>query len=284
MCIMSNQNLKKKDEDNNDLQKLRALEEQMRVLKENLNKMNNKSGRLDTDDLYELGRISEEIEYRDQLVDRLYKKKGFFYSMYVKMPLKIINLGSLSQSQRFVRDSYRGVSSPLCVVCNKGILMHSDNQVPVNGEVRWFCSKCDYKVWAKPASKDLLMLDIRKKIGVGMEEVGKNRWDALTEVEKADLIDSHQFESKLYRIATCVFVSLALLEALLQWWWAFLLTAPITVYTLVQSLYWAYRAWQIKTGTLFKPHAFINWLKTADKYYSLDWVDQDQGEQGEKNE
>lgn len=268
-------------EQNPDLQKLdldtlNALEDQIKGLKENLILMQKNGGALDEPELVEMAQVASDIEYRGAIVDRLYKRKGVMYSLGVKMPLKILNVGSLSDSQRFVRDSIRGVTSPICVICNGGILMHNPNQVPVNGQVKWFCSNslCSFEVWAASASKDVLMLDVRKKIHTDISDLGRDRWSELSESEKQDLVVGHLSKASMLRWVSVFLFMLIIFEIVMQFWWALMMMLPVLCLAILLSLKWCYRAWQIKTGNVFMPNSmFMDWLKTAESYYSVDWVD-----------
>ena len=264
------------------------LDSEIKNLKSLLKNLEDAKGKLDTNELAALAEVSTDLEYRAAMVDRLYKRKGFFYSMAVKVPLKILNVGSLRDSQQFMRDSIRGVTSPICVMCNSGILMHQKDQVPVNGQVLWFCSNdtaCSFSVWAASSNKDVLMMDVRQKINKDISTVGQNRWTDLSEAEKENLIEGHLSKANMLKWVTLVLGGILIFDLVMQFWWAFIMMLPVMCLAAVLSVKWCYRAWQIKTGNIFLPESmFMNWLKTAKEYYSVDWVDQDESEKGEVND
>ena len=257
--------------------KVKALQEQIEVLRDQLDNLEKKGGNIDSSDLVKLGNEGVELEYRSSLVNRLYERKGFFYSSFIKLPLRVMNAGSLYDSHRFMRDSFRGVTSPICVICNKGILMHSQNQLPLDGQVQWFCSNqtCTYRVWAKPANKDPLMSDVRSKLEVGIGELAGNRWSDLTEDQKDELIKSHLSKGRMFLWAAGFLLLLLIYDAFNKYVFAALMTLPIYILAVVLASKWFYRAWQVKTGNVFLPESkFIWWIKNADDWLSVDWVDQ----------
>lgn len=264
------------------------LDAQIENLKAKLKDLEANKGKLDTNDLAELADVSADLDYRVALVDRLYKKKGFFYSMAVKVPLKVLNVGSLSDSQQFMRDSIRGVTSPICVMCNSGILMHRKDQLPVNGQVLWFCSNdtaCSFTVWAASSNKDIFMSDVRQKINTDIHVVGQNRWDDLNDSEKQSLIDGHLSKANMLKWVALFLMALIIFEAVMGYWWALIMMFPVWGLSILLSVKWCYRAWQIKTGNVFLPNSmFMDWLKNADEYYSVDWVDQSNNEKGEESD
>lgn len=277
-------NDQKPENESPNVEMLDDLDNQIKDLKGKLSIIEKNGGTLDSPDLVQLAKVGSDIEYKGALVERLYQRKGVMYSLAVKMPLKILNFGSLSDSQRFLRDSFRGVTSPICVMCNGGILMHSQNQIPVDGEVLWFCSnsECSFRISAAPANKDILMLDVRQKLNTDINLVGQNRWSELSESEKEDLIDGHLAKAKMLGWVSLVLFLLTIFEIVMQFWWALMMMLPVLLLALLLSVKWGYRAWQIKTGNVFLPNSmFVDWLKTAESYYSVDWVDQENKEEGE---
>lgn len=274
---MKNQNPKNVTKVESAEHRVAELESQINDLKKAIGEAGEKKLN-DERDLVRL--IDEERQFnsRKDVVDRLYDKKGIIYSMYVKMPLKILNVGSLKDSQKFMRDSYRSVASPMCVMCNKGIMMHKPDQAPIDGEVKWFCSngKCGYSVWAKPASSDIAMMDIRQKLSANVVDLGRGRWEALSEEEKTELISSHLSKARMFKVTSIALLVFILIELIMQWWWAASMMMGVVLLTLFMSIKWCYRAWQIKTGNVFlEKSMFMHWLNTADSYFSVDWVDQE---------
>lgn len=282
---MKNQNPKKVNSAEDAEKLVAVLESQIRELKETIGEAGSKTI-ADEKDLARLIDMEREVEYQKNIIDRMYEKKGVFYSMYVKMPLRIMNVGSLKDSQKFMRDSYRSVASPMCVMCNKGIMMHNPNQLPVDGEVKWFCSNndCGYSVWAEPASTDLAMKDIRQKLSESVTDLGRGRWEKLSEDEKNELIKSHLSKAQMFKVTSIALAVAILIEIILQWWWAASMMVGVVLLTVFMSIKWCYRAWQIKTGNVFQEKSmFMEWLNSAEEYFSVDWVDQEQEKEGDND-
>lgn len=277
---MNNQNPKKVNSAEDAERLVAELESQINDLKETIGEAGNKKI-TDEKDLARLIDNEREIQHKGSLVDRIYEKKGIFYSLYVKMPLKVLNVGSLADSQKFMRDSYRSVASPMCVLCNKGIMMHNTHHQPINGEVKWFCSNnnCSFTIWAAPANTDIAMKDIRQKLSESVTEIGQGRWEKLTEEEKDELIQSHLSKAKMFKWTSISLAISILLELIMHWWWAASMMVGVLILTIFMSIKWCYRAWQIKTGNVFQEKSmFMEWLNGAEAYFSVDWVDQNEKE------
>lgn len=277
---MKNQNSKKVTSAEDAERLVAELESQINNLKETIGEAGNKKI-TDENDLARLIDTERDIQYKKNIVDRMYEKKGIMYSMYVKLPLRIMNVGSLKDSQKFMRDSYRSVASPMCVMCNKGIMMHSPDQLPIDGKVKWFCSNddCGYTTWAESANSDIAMKDIRQKLNESVTDLGRGRWEKLGEEEKNELIKSHLSKARMFKLTSIGLGVAILLEMIMQWWWAASMMVGVVLLTVFMSIKWCYRAWQIKTGNVFQEKPmFIEWLNTAEDYFSVDWVDQDKKE------
>ena len=147
----------------------KQLEDQVVELKDALEK--SKSGELSDEDLVKLSRQEKEFIYKNQeskkaAVDRIYNKKGFLYYWTIKLPVKVLNIGSILDNQKIINDNFRALSSPICPVCGRGILMYDLKKEAVNGQVLWFCSKgksCSYSVWAEPSVMGMFNDDLAKK-------------------------------------------------------------------------------------------------------------------------
>lgn len=230
------------------------------------------------DELLELA-YGEQIQNlkRTKLIDKAYEGKGFLHYWYVKMPAKVLNIGSISDSQRVINDSIRAMTSPLCPMCSQGILMYNLDLKPVEGKVRWFCANekhCNFKIWAPPSSTGLVMTGVEDVIAESMREVGRERWLALTEEEKQELIKSHLETARIYRLMAMLVAILLLAALITQMWWGVSMVVGLLLLSIGLSIKWCFNAWKIKTGNVYMPEpVFWDWLKTADKYYSVDWVD-----------
>lgn len=212
------------------------------------------------------------------LVDSIYNKSGFLHYWYIKMPSQVLSLGSLSQSQRAINDSFRALSSPICPACSNGILMHDIKEIPQDGKVLWFCSKaptCGFNMLAPPAAGGLLMNGINDALQQNIKTLGADRWERLTETEKAELIESHLMKAVLYRNVSFIALLFCFVQAYFSIWFGLILVLMMTALGVLLSLKWGYRAWQIKTGNVYLPKSkFVWWLKNAPNFYHIGWVDE----------
>lgn len=257
---------------------LKSLNQSISVLQDSLSHSKNGNG-LSTEDLMRLAKTDEQEEFvgsKKNIAERIDNSKGFFKFWVVKVPARNLNIASLTQNQQSINDSIRALSSPICPICANGILMYNKRAIPnEQGNVKWFCSNhkdCTFTIFAEPS-----LLKISAAVNnSNIREVGRLRWEALTVEEKDELIESHFFKAILYRsFAICLIVFL-LIMAYMHFIWGMCITIMCLAYVALGSLRWCYRAWQIKTGNVYlESSPFIHWLKTAEKYYSLDWVDQE---------
>lgn len=269
---------------------------------------------------------------KEHIVERIYKKKGVLHFITLKVPAKIFNIGSIYDSQKFLNDSVRSLSSTICPSCGDGMLMYNLKKMPNDdGDVLWFCSnqqKCDYQVYAKPSFSGVLNEDLQQKINVNHDSKWKEQWLALTKNEKDVLIGEHLEKAEIYlKLALtifflflfffsyinfgaisflltipftifavflikwlyrkeeisdiyllkygCIFVgALIVLSLIIKFWLGTFNVIMLVSFVVLLSLKWCYRAWQIKTGQT----GFLDWLKGAESYYSVSWVDNQTGE------
>lgn len=226
---------------------------------------------------------NKELNQKQQLLDRLENKRGVLSFWYLKMPMRVLNVRSIADNQRFIHDTLRTIRSPQCPVCNQGLMMHDLNEVPMNGKVRWFCSneaECDFDIMAEPSSNVMGMAGIENALAIAAPQIGRAKWQALTEEEKEELIEAHLLRAITYRNFLVVLFVIYFAELVLNLWWAAIMMLGFLALTGLLSVKWAYRAWQVKTGNLFTQKSmFFHWLKSARHYYSIDWVDeQDDGD------
>lgn len=219
------------------------------------------------------------------LLERMENRKGFMNFWYLKVPMRVLNVRSISDNQKFITDTLRTMRSPQCPICNKGILMHNLTEIPQDGKVLWFCSNqktCMFGVMAEPSSKVLDMGGIEDVLQESVHVLGRNRWAALSEEEKEELIESHLFKGVLYRNFSIALIVILLIQCMFHLWVSVLMVGGLTALTALLSLKWCYRAWQIKTGNVYPQQSlFLEWVRTAHRYYSLDWVGQDAGEEND---
>lgn len=234
--------------------------------------------KLSTEDLIRLASNGDENEYGENhknLAERIDQSKGFFKFWTVKVPARNLSIASLTQNQQSINDSIRALSSPICPICANGILMFNKKAIPNElGNVRWFCSngkECSYSIFAEPSLLKISSVLNNSKI----QEVGRLRWEALSEEDKAELIDRHFFRANLFRSFAACLVAFILIMAYMHYIWGTVISLLCLIYIVLGSLRWCYRAWQIKTGSVYlESSAFIHWIKNAEEYYSLDWLDE----------
>lgn len=251
------------------------LDEEIASLKEALAK--SKNGELPHSELIRLAQFDKEQAYLNQqgktgLVDSIYNKKGILHYWYVKVPTKILNVGSILDNQKILNDHFRALASPICPLCEKGILMYDLKKPPVNGDVFWFCSQesCSYHVWSEPSNTGNFNSKLKDKIALlDKKSAWTNRWKELTEIEKNELTDKHISTSVLFRNFSFLLTAIVAFEAILGFWFAVAPTFLMALAMFVVSLKWAYFAWRIKTGE----GGFLHWLKICRSLYSVDWTD-----------
>ena len=244
-------------------------------------------GSFSTEDLIRLATKNEEEEeqqHKLNIIERIDQKKGFFNFWFVKVPARNMSLASLTQNQQSINDSIRALSSPICPICAEGILMYNKRLLPnEKGNVKWFCSNesaCSYHLFAEPS-----LLKINSALNAtNIRDVGRIRWENLTEKDKSELIESHFLKANLFRsFAVCLLVFIILI-AYMQMVWGVVVSFICLAYVILSSLRWCYRAWQIKTGQVFQETSpFIHWIRTAESYYNLDWLDQEDDQNQEES-
>lgn len=223
-----------------------------------------------------------DLQHRSQVsaptfIERAKESRGFLSFWYLKVPLKVLNVESIGQSQRFINDNLRAMRSPQCPLCSKGIMMHNLSEAPVGGKVLWFCSNdvgCSYSILAEPSTGLLGMSGIEKALSKSVSILGVEKWNSLTQEDKDMLVREHLFKAVLYRAFSIPLAVMVLVQSYMNLWLSLFLVIGLLLLSLLLSLKWGYRAWQVKTGNLFKQDGlFLEWIKTAPKYYSVDWVD-----------
>lgn len=224
-------------------------------------------------------------------IEHHYNKKGILHFWYVKVPLKILNVGSIKDNNALLVDSYRALTSKACPLCSQGILMFNRNIEPQAEGVQWFCSRnpvCAYTVMGPPSGALEINPVINEIVDGQALQLGRGRWEKLSKNEKEELITSHLEKAKIYRaFALFSFLMFGIQLVLFfvkssMFLYSSIFIFFVMAYLTILSLDWAYRAWQIKTGNVFlQENPFLGWLKNAEQYYSVDWAEPDS--QTEKN-
>ena len=178
---------------------------------------------------------------------------------FVEMPLSILGWRQLRANNGYIRDLWRTLRHPQCPECGRGVMHLPANAQPDEKALYpWECSaKCGFGVLAPqdPA-------EIRHIVQARSETRGKQRLAFLGDPERDKLITSHLRKSRAY----WAFGAFAFLMAV----WQLAAGAPLMVVLSALSLClpfsilairWSYRAWQVRSGTLFVEGAFGRYVR-----------------------
>lgn len=168
---------------------------------------------------------------------------------FVAMPLSILGWSQIKRNHGFIRDLWRTVRNPHCPECGRGVVhLPADTQPDDKALYVWECSaQCGFGVLAP---KDVA--EICRIVGARMEVRGKQRLAFLEDQERSKLIRSHLRKSRGYWAV----VAFVFLVAAWQLAAGASLMVVLTVLSMCIPFYahairWSYRAWQVRTGTLF---------------------------------
>ena len=178
---------------------------------------------------------------------------------FVDMPLSILGWRQIKANNGYIRDLWRTLRNPQCPECGRGVMhLPADSQPDDKALYGWECSaRCGFRVLAPedPA-------EIRRIVQARSETRGKQRLAFLGDPERDKLITSHLRKSRAY----WAFGAFAFLMAV----WQLAAGAPLMVVLSALSLClpfsilairWSYRAWQVRSGTLFVEGAFGRYVR-----------------------
>lgn len=178
---------------------------------------------------------------------------------FVDMPLSILGWRHIQANNGYIRDLFRTLRNPQCPECGRGVMhLPADTQPDDKALYGWECSAhCGFRVFAPQDPREIARI-----VEARMELRGKQRLAFLTDQQRGKLIRSHLLKSRAYWTA----------DALVFFMFARQLAtgAPVMVVLSVLSLCllfsvyairWSYRAWQVRTGTLFVPGAFVRYVR-----------------------
>lgn len=215
--------------------------------------------------------IGDLLLRKQRLVERVNSRKGKRHWLFKKMPMKASSLENLANSTEELIQTVKAVNSIVCPKCSHGILM-CDNDISRDypGKVEWWCSaKCDFKVFSLPTFKA-----VREAVKAPAYYIAQERLANMTPEQIQKIIKEHQYRSRLFRVATCSFLFMAIVQLFSQQWFLVAQWLIITVLVYLFALKWAYRAWQLKSKNIYLKHSpFFGWLFNAPKWFSLDWYD-----------
>jgi hypothetical protein len=185
---------------------------------------------------------------------------------FVSVPMAVLGVRSLRMNQQYINDLWRSLTLPHCPHCDRGILtpQRVDGSAPDHEEVpdayvAWRCGQCGFGFYASPN---------KKRVRAYALQLRTQRYkEALSRVDRAQMQErfvQHQRNARIYYGASAL-LGLGFLymigsgsSLLLAFNWL-----AIAAALFVLGLTKAYRAWQVKTGTLFVPGAFWGWLRSG---------------------
>ena len=178
---------------------------------------------------------------------------------FVEMPLSILGWRQIKANNGYISDLWRSLRSPVCPECGRGVMhLPTDAQPDDKALHGWECSAhCGFRVFTTRDPQDIAGI-----VQARSEERGKQRLAFLADPERSKLITSHERKSRAYwTVATLVFL-------MAIWQIAMGASAMVVVSVLsmclpfsIHAIRWSYRAWQVRTGTLFVPGAFARYVR-----------------------
>lgn len=217
------------------------------------------------------------VEKDGDWIEKLYKapegsskiKKGIhFYTK--RVPASLLNIASISDSQKFINNQFMALNSNICPECGNGIMMFDKRYEYQNGEVDWFCgnNKCGYKIIGpkgkmgggfNPELKQILYADSFSR--------NRERWAKLSEEEKEELkashLGKHRIFFKFYLMTLILFIVTALLNPFFS-----VAVALFSLSMFLLCLKWSYRIYQIEHG-FFKHYGFLLWMKKRENLFHI---------------
>lgn len=161
--------------------------------------------------------------------------------------------------------------SPICPDCGTSILMY-DSRIPrsYKGNVNWACGNldCNFELVGPKSFRK-----IKQQIGSTFFEFGQDRLANISDADRDKLITGHLSKAKLF-LGITVFMGVYLIYIYTHaaTIWPCLPVILLATFFYIQSITYAYRAWQICTGMLFLPsNPFLAWYRYAPSKYNLDW-------------
>lgn len=193
------------------------------------------------------------------------KKAGRFF--FIGMPKNIFGVESLKMGNRLIGSLWQSLSLPLCPNCDKGTMRIPDDSVSSDDGHQtlypWSCHSCGFKVFAGADTRQA-----RQMMGDMRAQAMSARLSSLEKEQIAEIAKSHRNNSRAY-YAAALFALLGFLYMVASG--ASLMTCinwlVIGMAVFVIGLVRAYRAWQVRTGTLFVEGAFIRWLQN-ERWFS----------------
>lgn len=178
---------------------------------------------------------------------------------FVSIPLSIFGWRNISSSHQHLKDLVNTIRNPHCPMCDKGVMfVHKDAEPDENALYPWTCSGgCGFVVFTlrgQDSINQVLRPLVTKK--------GRAQLNGMSEEEQASLIKSHTRQSRMF----WVFAVFCPLIALYSFVTGSVVLTCISILSMtlpfsVLAIKWSYRAWQVRTGTLYIEGAFKQFVK-----------------------
>ncbi|WP_083671742.1 hypothetical protein [Pseudomonas frederiksbergensis] len=179
--------------------------------------------------------------------------------MFWTMPRSIFGWRSIVSNHQHLTDMMDTLRNPHCPMCEKGVMfVHKDAEPDENALYPWTCSGgCGFGVFTQKNQKainEVLLPLITKK--------GRAQLNGMSEEEQTGLIKSHTRQSRIF----WVFAALCPLIALYSFATGSVGLTCISILSMtlpfsILAIKWSYRAWQVRTGTLYVEGAFKQFVK-----------------------
>ncbi|WP_095162358.1 hypothetical protein [Pseudomonas sp. Irchel 3F5] len=178
---------------------------------------------------------------------------------FVSMPLSIFGWRNISSNHQHLKDLVNTMRNPHCPMCDKGVMfVHKDAEPDENALYPWTCSDgCGFGVFTQRDQDS-----INKVLFPLITKKGRAQLNGMSEEEQTGLIKSHTRQSRMFWVfaALCPLIalySLATGSVALTCISILSMTLPFSIL----AIKWSYRAWQVRTGTLYVEGAFKQFVK-----------------------
>lgn len=180
-------------------------------------------------------------------------KKAAKFS-FVSMPIFILGWRNISSNHQHLKDLIGTLRNPHCPMCERGVMyVPKDASPDDNALYPWTCSAgCGFGVFTQrdQASINQVLLPI-------VTQKGRAQLNGMSELEQSRLIRSHTRQSRMFWVLAAMCFLLALYDLASAGFTPSVLgTVSVALPFSILAIKWSYRAWQIRTGTLFVEGAF----------------------------
>jgi hypothetical protein len=183
--------------------------------------------------------------------------------MFVTIPFSVVGIFQLKTGNQIIKQLWQSLYYPKCPECLKGILFpenHFDeqflNKLKNDDPCQFHCSHCNFILNStkKNINFDTYKLRVTKNINILN--------DPLIQKQKEFSIKSHKYTSRIFYTTSFISIAYGMFQiafggSLLHIINIMAISLPFFIAGLVRS----YRAWQIKSNTLYVKGSFLHWLK-----------------------